>query len=94
MHGGLLAVLARVTNFDFYLQRDNVMQKGMTIDYETADRITLLNLKDQLSTLEKEVTDHVLYGKYMHPEDLQEALNSLLPALRVLIKYYGGSVDE
>lgn len=67
------------------------MQKGMVIDYDTADRITLLNLQDQLKTLEKEVSDHVLDGKYMHPEDLQEALNTLMPALRVIVKYYGGS---
>lgn len=71
-----------------------IATKGMTIDYDTADRITLLNLEDQFVTLSQEVSAHVLDGKYMHPEDLQEALNSLLPALRVLIKYYGGSVDE
>jgi membrane-bound lytic murein transglycosylase MltF len=69
------------------------MQHGMTIDYETADRITLLTLKDQLDMLEKEVTNHLLNGEYMHSEDLQEALTTLLPALRVLVKYYGGSVD-
>lgn len=68
--------------------------KGMTIDYETADRITLLNLQDQLTRLEKEVSDNVLEGKWMHPEDLQESLTTYIPALRVLIKYYGGSTDE
>lgn len=67
------------------------MQHGMVIDYDTADRITLLNLQDQHKTLEKEVSDHLLHGKYMHPEDLQEAVNTLLPALRVIVKYYGGS---
>ena len=66
---------------------------GMTIDYETADRITRLTLKDQLDMLEKEVNDHLLNGKWMHPEDLQESLNTYMPALRVLIKYFGGSVN-
>ena len=68
--------------------------KGMTIDYETADRITLLNLQDQLSRLEKEVSDSILDGKWMHPEDLQESQNIYIPALRVLIKYYGGSIER
>lgn len=67
------------------------MQHGMAIDYEAADRITLLNLQDQLKTLEKEVLDHTTSGKYMHPEDFQEAIITLMPALRVIIKYYGGS---
>lgn len=66
---------------------------GLTIDFETADRITLHNLQDQLKTLEKEVSDHALLDKYMHPEDLQEARTTLMPALRVLIKYYGGSYE-
>jgi membrane-bound lytic murein transglycosylase MltF len=66
---------------------------GMTIDYETADRITLLTLKDQLDMLEKEVLAHTTDGAYMHAEDFQEAIMTLLPALRVLVKYYGGSVD-
>jgi hypothetical protein len=70
------------------------MQHGMAIDYETVDRITLLNLQDQLKTLEKEVLDHTTSGAYMHADDFQEAIMTLLPALRVLIKYYGGSAGE
>lgn len=63
---------------------------GMTIDFETADRITLLNMKDALSSLEKEVREHMEEGKYMHAEDLHEATAKYIPALKVLIKYYGG----
>jgi hypothetical protein len=63
---------------------------GMAIDFETADRITLLNMKDALSTMEKEVSDHLEKGSYMHPEDLQEATAFLIPAFKRLVKYYGG----
>lgn len=65
---------------------------GMTIDFETADRITLLNMQDALATMEKEVSDHLEEGKYMHPEDLQEAMIKYIPALKTLIKYYGGII--
>lgn len=66
---------------------------GMTIDFETADKITLLNLKDALATMEKEVKDHIETGSWMHPEDLHEATFTYMPALKVLIKYYGGSYE-
>jgi len=67
------------------------MITGMAIDYETADRITLLNMQDALATMEKEVSDHLEKGVYMHPEDLQEAMAFLIPAFKRLVKYYGGT---
>ena len=66
---------------------------GLTIDFETADRITRLNLEEVLDTLEKEVHNHFENGKWMHPEDLQEATAYLIPALKRLVKYYGGSYE-
>jgi hypothetical protein len=62
----------------------------LELDYETADRITLLCLKDSLKTLKKEVRNHKKKGYYMHPEDLSDAETKYIPALEVLIKYYGG----
>lgn len=62
----------------------------MQIDWETADRITLTCLQDNLKTLEKEVDDHLKNGVWMHPEDLENALYKYMPALRIMIKYYGG----
>lgn len=63
---------------------------GMMIDYETADRITVLNLKDMLERLEKENKDCVEKGAYVHPEDFHKNETVLIPALKVLIKYFGG----
>ena len=62
----------------------------MQIDWETADRITLLNLKDALQQLETEVKNHVENGSWMHPEDYHANMTQYIPALKTLIKYYGG----
>lgn len=64
--------------------------KGLKIDYDTADRITLCCLKDQLKYLEKEVRDHEKKGTYLHPEDYHKSKVELIPALRKIIAYYGG----
>lgn len=63
---------------------------GMQIDWETADRITLLNLKDALQQLETEVKNHVENGSWMHPDDYHANMTQYIPALKTLIKYYGG----
>lgn len=63
---------------------------GMMIDYETADRITVLNLIDMLERLEKENKDCVEKGTYVHPEDFHKNETVLIPALKVLIEYFGG----
>jgi len=62
---------------------------GLEIDYETADRITVLCLKDQLSYLKKELHDHQYESQWMHPEDVANSVK-LIPALELLIDYYGG----
>jgi hypothetical protein len=64
--------------------------RGMEIDYETADRITLLSLKDQLNYLEEELRAHVEDGQWMHPEDVVRSRGELIPALKTLIAHYGG----
>ncbi len=69
------------------------MSKGLTIDFETADRITLLVLQDSLKYLKQEVNDHVHKGSYMHPEDYHKSMTEYIPALETLIKYFGGSVE-
>jgi hypothetical protein len=63
---------------------------GLTIDWETADRITLACLKDQLETLETELKDHIENGKWMHPEDVANSVSKYIPSLKTLIDYYGG----
>ena len=66
------------------------MMTGLTLDYETADRITLLALKDHLQYLEDEVKEHEENGQYMHPIDYDDSKTKLIPALKVVIDYYGG----
>lgn len=68
------------------------MGKGLEIDFETADRITLACLKDQLKYLKEEVRLHVEEGKYLHPEDYHMNMTKLIPALELLIPYYGGTL--
>ena len=66
------------------------MRNGITIDFETADRITLLMLKDQLKYLRKELEDFK-NGKWVHPEDVVRNAE-IIAALELLIPYYGGTV--
>ena len=66
------------------------MGRGLEIDYDTADRITLLVLKDQLKYLRKELEDFK-DGKWLHPEDVANNIK-IIAALELLIPYYGGTV--
>ena len=66
------------------------MSKRLEIDFETADRITLLTLKDQRKYLKKELDDFK-EGGYLHPEDVANNIK-LIAALDVIIPYYGGTV--
>jgi len=64
--------------------------KGVLLDFDTADRIALAVMKDQLRYLRDEIVQHEKSGKYMHPEDYHESKTKLIPSLEVLIKYFGG----
>jgi hypothetical protein len=66
------------------------MSRGLSIDFDTADRITLLVLKDQLKYLRKELEDYK-EGKWLHPEDVVNNAK-IIEALELLIPYYGGTV--
>lgn len=65
--------------------------KGVMIDYDTADRIALCVMQDQLKYLKEEVRLHVEEGQYLHPEDYHDSMTKLIPALETLIKYFGGT---
>jgi hypothetical protein len=65
-----------------------MMAKKLEIDYETADRITLITLKDNRKCLKKELKDYEK-GAWMHPEDVVYN-TKLVEALDVVIHYYGG----
>jgi hypothetical protein len=65
------------------------MSKGITLDFDTADRITVLVLQDQLKYLRKELEDYK-EGKWLHPEDVVNNAK-IIAALELLIPYYGGT---
>jgi len=56
--------------------------KGLELDWETADRITLLCLKDQLNYLTEELRTHREDGHWMHPEDVMKS-EEYIPALKL-----------
>ena len=68
----------------------------ITLDGEAADRITVLNLKEQRSYLKKELTDWKKNprsetnpdGYWLHPEDVA-GNTRLVEALNTVIKYFG-----
>jgi len=62
--------------------------KKIELDYDTVDRITLLNLKESLKYLKKELKQYKK-GKYLHEDDVSNNMK-LIIALDLLIKYYGG----
>ena len=63
---------------------------GVVLDFETADRITLATMKEQLGMLKEEVRKHVEEGSFMHPEDYHNSMTKLIPSLETLIDYFGG----
>ena len=67
------------------------MGKGLEIDYETADRITLLILQDQRKFLKKELAEYK-EGQWLHPEDVFKNAE-MITALELLIPYFGGTND-
>ena len=67
--------------------------KELTIPYEVADGITLATLQDQYKYLMEETRLHVQEGKYLHREDYLHNME-LIPALQLLIKYFGGDSSD
>lgn len=65
---------------------------GLLIPFEVADGITLATMQENLGYLKEEVRLHVEEGQYMHPEDYHMSMTKLIPALEVLIPYFGGTL--
>lgn len=63
------------------------MTKKIELDGETADRITLLNLKECRSYLKKELRQYKK-GEYLHPEDVAGNIK-MIEALNLVINYFG-----
>ena len=64
------------------------MSKKLEIDFETADGITLLTLKEQRRYLKKELADFKK-GEYLHPEDVS-GNQIMIHHLDAVIKHFGG----
>ena len=63
------------------------MTKKIELDGETAERITVLNLKDCRSYLKKELRQYKK-GEYLHPEDVAGNIK-MIEALNLVINYFG-----
>ena len=64
------------------------MSKKLEIDFETADRITVICLKEQRQYLKKELAKFKK-GEYLHPDDVVNNTR-MIEALDQVIKHYGG----
>lgn len=64
------------------------MTKKLEIDFDTADRIVMICLKEQRQLLKKELASFKK-GGYLHPDDVV-GNQKLIEALSLVIKHYGG----
>lgn len=67
--------------------------KELTIPYEVTDGIALATLQNHYSYLMEETRLHVQEGKYLHRDDYLHNME-LIPALQLLIKYFGGDISD
>jgi ribosomal protein S12 methylthiotransferase accessory factor YcaO len=65
------------------------MKRGCVIPWEAADAITLSTLKEQYAYLVEELRKHDEEGDWMHPEDVENSRQNLIPALEIIINYFG-----
>ena len=62
----------------------------LEIPFEVADGIVLASLQNHIGYLKEEVRAHVEEGAYLHTEDYHNSMVNLIPAMELLIDYYGG----
>ena len=79
--------IARMSNN----RKEMIMEEGLMIDFETADRITLLTLINQRKYLKNELKDY-RQGQWLHSEDLFRNAE-IIAVLDILIPYFGGTND-
>ena len=72
-------------------RKEMIMEEGLMIDFDTTDRITLLNLINQRKYLKNELKEY-RQGQWLHPEDLFRH-SELIAVLDILIPYFGGTND-
>jgi hypothetical protein len=63
------------------------MRKDLFLDGETADRITILSIRDSIEYLQKELDDYK-NGEWLHPDDV--IMNQVyIEAMEQVLRYYG-----
>lgn len=58
--------------------------QGLTIDWETADKITAANLRDYRDSLQGQL-DNYKEGGYLHPEDVVHN-QKVIEAIEIVLK--------
>lgn len=70
---------------------ENEMNRGLTIDFETADRITICCLKEQLEYLQTEQDEIESMDAVPGYKQADYFANrEIMTALKKVIEYYGG----
>ena len=64
--------------------------KKFEIPWEVADGIVVASLQNHIAYLKEEIRLHVEEGQYLHPEDYHNSMVNLIPAMELLVDYYGG----
>jgi hypothetical protein len=66
------------------------MARGLEIDYETADRITIQTLKDHLKYMKEDLRQHLEEGKWLHQNDVYDYY-VYIPKVEDVINYFSGN---
>ena len=62
--------------------------EGVSIDWDTANRITVANLNSYKQDLETQVSEHLNEGAYMHPVDLAHNMQ-MITAINFVVRDFG-----
>lgn len=65
------------------------MQRKFILDYETVDNITKHNLDEIRNSIRFDLEEAARGNKWMHEEDVKNYSKNILPALNVLLDYFG-----
>jgi hypothetical protein len=82
----------RDSDWPFLEDDQDDFRAGLKIDCDTADRITICNLKYHLDSIYDKETNHKVFGEFYHEED-KEYDRKLKKALKRVLKYFGEDVE-
>ena len=61
---------------------------GVYLDYETADKVTVMRLKDYLDTLETTLRNHRENSGWLHPDDIPHTERTI-DAIKIVLRDFG-----